>query len=281
MMRRLLPLVASNVSSIILFLLVGTATAQLPQRAMVDMLTIASRPTGGGGGPTNLTRALYAWWKLDDSAGSAALDSSGSGLNGILTNSPAWVSGKVGGALECRATGGVTGFYSYATAFWQYPTGTITWWMRQTNTWNCNLERSIFSFWNVPGVAGLMGEIYSDNRWYLGWYGASQSPTDRRWRYSGSYAMSPQNTWAHYAFVWNVAAVSAVYLNGNHILDNGDDAPISGDAVKNAGVPFRVGSGQWGSSVPAFGGSIDDFRIYTNALSADDISYLYHTWYGQ
>ena len=67
MMRRLLPLVASNVSSIILFLLVGTATAQLPQRAMVDMLTIASRPSGGYWWPVDsgASMGLVAWLRAD------------------------------------------------------------------------------------------------------------------------------------------------------------------------------------------------------------------------
>jgi regulation of enolase protein 1 (concanavalin A-like superfamily) len=43
---------------------------------------------------------LVGWWKLDETSGIIAADSSGMGNNGTLWNSPEWVTGKVGGALQ-------------------------------------------------------------------------------------------------------------------------------------------------------------------------------------
>jgi len=45
------------------------------------------------------TGGLVAWWKLDDGSGSTAADSSGNGLAGALAGDPTWVDGIVGGAL--------------------------------------------------------------------------------------------------------------------------------------------------------------------------------------
>src|SRR5262249_49373042 len=45
------------------------------------------------------TQGLIGYWKFDESTGTTAIDSSGLGNNGILTNGPTWTSGKVNGAL--------------------------------------------------------------------------------------------------------------------------------------------------------------------------------------
>src|SRR5205814_7946135 len=43
---------------------------------------------------------LVGWWKLDDGTGTTALDSSGYGDNGTLSNGPAWTSGPLVGSLS-------------------------------------------------------------------------------------------------------------------------------------------------------------------------------------
>ncbi|HUV66417.1 MAG TPA: hypothetical protein VMW24_21185, partial [Sedimentisphaerales bacterium] len=40
---------------------------------------------------------LLGWWKLDESSGTTAYDSSGNGYDGILNGDPQWVAGKYGG----------------------------------------------------------------------------------------------------------------------------------------------------------------------------------------
>jgi len=42
---------------------------------------------------------LVGWWRLDDGAGTTAVDSSGAGNDGTFTGEPQWTTGKVGGAL--------------------------------------------------------------------------------------------------------------------------------------------------------------------------------------
>jgi hypothetical protein len=40
------------------------------------------------------------WWKFDESSGTTAADSSGSGNTGSLINGPVWTSGQIGNALS-------------------------------------------------------------------------------------------------------------------------------------------------------------------------------------
>src|ERR1035437_761657 len=55
---------------------------------------IAMGPHGAGGS------GIVGWWKLDESSGPTATDSSGNGHNGTWTNGPAYTaSGKINGAL--------------------------------------------------------------------------------------------------------------------------------------------------------------------------------------
>ena len=68
----------------------GNMTTSAPVTVTVD------NPTSPG---------LIGHWKLDDGSGSpTAADSSGNGATGTLINSPAWVTGKVGGALSFNGT---------------------------------------------------------------------------------------------------------------------------------------------------------------------------------
>src|SRR5579862_3219612 len=58
---------------------------------------------------------LAGYWNLNEGAGSTAADSSGSGNNGALINSPLWITGIIGDALE---------FPSGASAYVAVPPGT-------------------------------------------------------------------------------------------------------------------------------------------------------------
>ena len=51
-------------------------------------------------GTSNAEPNLVGWWKLDETSGIIAADSSASANNGILYGGPTWSAGKVGGALE-------------------------------------------------------------------------------------------------------------------------------------------------------------------------------------
>jgi hypothetical protein len=43
---------------------------------------------------------LVGWWKLDESEGTVAADSSGNGNDDTLHGDPQWITGQINGALE-------------------------------------------------------------------------------------------------------------------------------------------------------------------------------------
>ena len=47
---------------------------------------------------------LVGWWKLDDGAGTQAVDSSGHGNHGTLTGDPVWGEGRIHGGLTFNGT---------------------------------------------------------------------------------------------------------------------------------------------------------------------------------
>ena len=48
--------------------------------------------------------AMYAYWKLNESSGIIAADSSGNGRNGTTINTPLWVAGKLNNCLQFNGT---------------------------------------------------------------------------------------------------------------------------------------------------------------------------------
>jgi hypothetical protein len=50
--------------------------------------------------PFIVSADLVAHWKFDEGSGTTALDSSGSGNDGVFDGNPAWVTGQLGAALE-------------------------------------------------------------------------------------------------------------------------------------------------------------------------------------
>ena len=46
------------------------------------------------------TASTVGWWRLDETSGSSAADSSGNGNAGTLVNGPTWVGGHAGNALQ-------------------------------------------------------------------------------------------------------------------------------------------------------------------------------------
>jgi len=69
------------------------------------------------------------WWKLDDSTGTTAVDSSGNGYDGAVGGDATWATGQYGGALAFHGAGWVEVppevwndniFDGFSVCFWEY-----------------------------------------------------------------------------------------------------------------------------------------------------------------
>ena len=219
---------------------------------------------------------LVGYWSFDVGKGGAkAVDMSGRGNNGTLTNmntTAAWVGGKIGNALSFDGSndlivlgspaaldniGGSPG--SKTITAWIYPTGwgegnLGTIWQKGSDAfgsgWNFQLKNDaapLATFRGTiggatPGVATAVANTISLNNWQfvaITYIGADGGP--RLW----------------------IGGEEVSYDSRN------DVTTYASDASSNACVGNRCGADR------TFKGSIDEVRIYNRALSADEIKRLY------
>jgi hypothetical protein len=203
------------------------------------------------------TGALVGWWKFDESTGSTASDSSGNGNNGALKGNPVWrpQGGKTGGAIELS---GKSDYVEISNESAFDITGQIT-----VSAW--------VNITNVPQE----------------WTGIV-TKGDSAWRLSTSLAKN----------VFHFGVSSQGYINGLTVVDSGQwhNVVCSYDGQKISiyvdgkldviSMPLKVPIGT--NDFPAcigenlevkgrcFHGLIDDVRIYSYALSENEIVELYN-----
>jgi len=186
---------------------------------------------------------LVGWWKLDETSGTIASDSSGNGRNGTLVGNPQWVPGKINGALQFDG-----------------------------NDWvNCgdilNISDAItIACWVNP--AGLSG----DNGWVARWdvYAFKSSGSSLRFTTPGILDYTATNTvlkigeWQHVAvtFVPNQTGGVIFYLHGV------EAQRMNTTAMNAGGGPFGIGNNRWSQF---YEGMIDDVRVYHRVLTAEEI----------
>jgi hypothetical protein len=214
---------------------------------------------------------LEAQWKLDESRGRVALDSSGHGLHGRFRNEPRRVAGVLGNAVKLDGSTDYINF-GHSTAFRLVGSMTISAWINST------------SF--PVDDAAIVSQLRNSDPGYRGYQ--LDTTVDRGPRTIGfkltnacggimaRYGATPLvvDTWYHVAGVYNAEAQTLdVYLDGK--LDNGFlGGPVTGiqrssrEGVYVGRRPDLEGFG--------FAGLIDDVRIYSLALTQAEIAAIMH-----
>jgi hypothetical protein len=205
-------------------------------------------------------------------SGNLAIDRSGQGNDGTITNGPLRVKGKLGQALN---------FVRSSTQSISVPT-------------NLQLQPPFsFSAWvnaaDIPsGVSGLCDNYYpaiaSDTVEGFGWNLTMGSPNGigysnfeiARWKsvsiWEGitSNATFTANTWYHVVGVYTPEQTS-LYING--AIDKSTAASQSTLYYKES--TSAIGKEGCGAPVQYFNGKLDDVRVYNRALTPDEVKRLY------
>ncbi len=201
---------------------------------------------------------LVGWWKLDESSGTLAADSSGYGHNGTLLNGPTWTTGPVVGALNFDGTNDQVTIAD-STALRISGDITIAFWTKK------NAEATLSS--------SLVGKGNTSVRNYEIWEDAG---TGKRLLFqqltAGGQGINlwttttlEVGTWYHVAAV--VRGTNAYfYING--ALDNSGTRSISAPTTTD---PVTFGYSGWNDRYP---GVLDEVRIYNRALAADEVAGL-------
>jgi hypothetical protein len=217
------------------------------------------------------TNGLVGEWKLDETSGTAAVDSK-NGFNATVFGGAAFVPGKIGNGLNLNnGTAGTGGKYAempsnatlndvqegdYTISAWFYPFSVPP---------NATTDNP---HWGIVLKAGFhMGLVYQfDQKFSMRHY-----LTGPVLKTANSATTYPLNTWHHVVGVVSKAAGTVtLYVNGASV---GSGTFEAGAVARDYGTTrFRIGKAfSWAAD-----GKVDQVRIYSRALSAAEVGDLFH-----
>jgi len=215
-------------------------------------------------GPPTAADWLAGEWKLDEPDGATVFaDASGNGHSGACASGcpTMGVAGEMG--MAARFGGGnsqitipdspALRLNQFTIALWVYPTQVQTDYQPLLVKEDSTGHSRNYGLFIVPNTMQVR---------YAAWSGdcATKFAAD-------SFGDLALNTWNHIAFTYD-GAVEKLYLNG--VLDNSNTA--STGSLCQAAVPVKLGMET--SAFLPFNGTLDDVRIYSQALSAAEVSSL-------
>jgi len=202
-----------------------------------------------------ITTGLKGWWKLDETSGTTASDSSGNSVNGTVT-AGTWVAGKFANALSFNGTSSLVDVGDPAALNFAGQI-TVSAWVKPTA---------------VASESIIMGHGWdgSTTPWWL----SLTDATHIRLGHSGvqldaTASASLLGAWHLVTGVYDGTAYR-VYLDGTQIATvNSALAPGTGTNTIRIGAINETNQ-------KFFNGSIDDARIYNRALSAAEITSIFN-----
>jgi hypothetical protein len=217
---------------------------------------------------TSANAALIGHWKFDEGAGTTAADSSGNGYDADRVNADgSWTTGKVGGAYnQPRFT--LDAAESDVLNLAGTGTVSLSLWVTTHNT---------SQYGGIAGFegTGTNGDIYSlkmDNADKINWTVLpSHGPTASSDTLT-NYAAATSDGWVHVVGVFEQGVGSTLYVNGSVAATGAAGSPIPDKTPPGL---FRIGT-YYNSSSYEFNGSIDDVQAYDQALTADDVTFLFN-----
>ncbi|KAE8753427.1 hypothetical protein FSO04_45270 [Paraburkholderia madseniana] len=204
---------------------------------------------------------LQTYLAFDDGTGTSAADSSGNGNAGTLVGGVTWATGKVGKAVSLDGsrgyvslpTGIVSGLGDFTIAAWVYWNAATKW--ERIFDFGTGIDQ----YMRLTPCSGSGTACFAIT---LTSYGGEQV--------INAPSALPTGQWTHVAVTLS-GNVGTLYVNGSAVGTN----------TAMTFTPFQLGNtgqnwiGRSQYSDPYFNGLIDEFRIYQNALSADQIKALF------
>jgi len=199
---------------------------------------------------------LVAWWKLDESEGDKAADSSGNGGTAYLRGDPQWLpaGGKIDGALKLD---GLNDYVETGNTMY-LPIWTIATWVKSPA---------------APSAMEESGPIHREGNYQINWdhsieefRGAAGVRVGTNW-YGAGFGDLEADTWYHLTATYDGENLRA-YRDGVLISDNGSPSGMpDADAA-------TLKLGRHATRDGHFAGTIDDVRIYNIVLDEAEVAAL-------
>jgi prepilin-type N-terminal cleavage/methylation domain-containing protein len=208
---------------------------------------------------TRFETNLVGYWPMDEGTGTTAYDASGYGNSGQTTSTTWQTACKVGNCLGFNGTSAYVQLSNLNVNTGSGGQNTVAFWMN----------------WNGAS-GGRMPFGFSSYDLYLngGVFGFNTACSDN----FGMNASSLSGNWAYVtAIFYNMASSTdisrdQIYINGVPQTLTQSGTPCARSVTTNARVSGWPAGGYY------FSGSLDDFRIYNRALSAQEIQDLYNAY---
>ncbi len=206
------------------------------------------------------TGKLVGWWKMDETEGDIAADSSGNNNSGTLQGNAAWIptAGKIGGAIKLDGDGDFVELMPESN-FDITRQITVAAWIRVNKfdtQWQAIITKGDNS-WRIHRFNETDGIEFACSGTSVNDYGSiagKMSVNDRQWH--------------HIVGVYDGAKMY-IYVDGK--LDTARD---SSGSINSTDDPVYIGENATYRE-RFFNGLIDDVRVYNYALSQDEIKALY------
>jgi len=224
--------------------------------------------TTTGGISSTLGDGLIAHYKLNETSGNIAIDSSGNGHDGtsvntvtsvpganVLTTNTAWNFNSCSDAIDIPSDSGAFNFggNNFSISWWEYRTG------------GYDQEQTALGE-RTGGAAFLLGYDNGDGTGTILFSGVAAG----QWMIAEPFPMT-LDAWNHFAFVRNGNNFD-LYKNGSSVV-----SVSSSDSIADLANPLDLGRGQNDNTCMGNGnvsGSLDDVRFYNRALTLDEIAQL-------
>ncbi len=202
---------------------------------------------------------LVGYWRFEDQAGTTMSDASGQGNDGTLIGKARRTLGKFGQALELDGTTGLVQVPHAAALNPGTSNFTLSVWVR-------NRKQDVW-LWNL---------FFKDDGKLQSYYyfGVATKPRfefstgDAKVTIDGQAGVN-DNRWHHLVAVRNSTYSAQLYVDG--VLDSSASCAPSQNTSIRTTTPLSIGAGN-GSF---YAGLIDDVRVYSRALSAEEVRQLY------
>jgi hypothetical protein len=213
----------------------------------LDRISVQS----GNNPPTN---QLVGHWKLDETAGTLAADSSGAGHTGVLYNGALWATGKIGNAVRYDGIDDRIRVDNVAVATAPGASNSVCFWMQWDGRENCMPFgwNGTYDLWLCQGSFGF-------NTGQSNILGVSSAGFAGQWTHVA--AVFPNAT--------PTAANARLYING--VAQSLTQRLGSSGSARYATPTVHLSG--WGANTGyAFNGRIDDLRIYSRELTASEVA---------
>jgi hypothetical protein len=252
---------------------VATITAAGAATGVAAGSTTIQASLGFINGSTGMTvtgsiTGLVAQWKFDEGAGSVAADSSGSGHTMTLANGPAWVTGKIGGALSANGVNQYGSVPSIDLSGTNAVTLTL-WTNRMYSTASphvlveasTNYNNSATGFMLLPDdnlCSGMEVAVHGNAGYSVNCY---SQPTSGVWHHLAAvFDKSQAGANQTALYIDGVLQTPTRNLNTSTNTNNFGNNPIY--LFSRAGTQYFTGA------------MVDDLRLYNRALSAAEIQQI-------